>query len=127
MTNRPRLGNLVAAALFTVSAFGMATTVRATTIAPNTFAAGMDTVFSQAAFGGNTIDIRFNAIITLNNASLLSIDSSLELTTLLSSVAVPANTVSMYFVALNPKAAVPRPTACMNERRDVELRMMIVP
>ena len=98
MTTRRSLSNSVATALFTVIALGLATTARATTIAPSFFEAGMDTVFSQAAFGGNTIDIRFNVTITLNNAALLDIDTLLELTTLIASVAVPANTVSMYFV-----------------------------
>ncbi len=96
---RRRLDPPVAVALFLVIAFCMTMTARATSIPhTNVFEAGMDAVFSQAAFGGNNIDIRFNPVVTLNNASLLSIDSLAELTALIGSVAVPANTATMYFV-----------------------------
>ena len=97
MTNRRRFHNLVAAALFLVIAFCMTMTARATNTAPATLEPGMDTVFSQVIFA-STIDIRFNPFVELNDASLLDIGSAAELTTLFTSVAVPANVVSMYFV-----------------------------
>ena len=108
--NRRRLNFGVAAAVFSVVAFCMTTTARATSIPhTNTFEAGMDTVYSQAAFGLDTIDIRFNPVVTLNNASLLDVGTLAELIALFASVAVPANTVSMYFVDAINHCDVPGP------------------
>jgi len=58
----------------------------------------MDAIFAQANFGANTIDIRYNATVTLNNAALMNIDTSAEFWSLGSLVAVPRNTVLAFFV-----------------------------
>ncbi len=59
---------------------------------------GLDAIFSQASFGVNDIDIRFNPTFTIVNASLLDITTEAELTTLfsLSPDAVPG--VNLFFV-----------------------------
>jgi len=59
----------------------------------------LDTIYSQAIFGANTIDIRFLSFTSIVNASLTSIDSASEWNTLLglnSNLASPV--VNMYFV-----------------------------
>lgn len=58
----------------------------------------MDAIFSQATFGASTIDIRYNATVTLNNAALKDIDSSAEFWSLGGLVSVPRNTVLAFFV-----------------------------
>lgn len=60
--------------------------------------ADMNTIFSQASFGPNTVDIRFQPTVTITNGSLLNINSLAKLTTLfgLSPVASPG--INMFFV-----------------------------
>ena len=59
---------------------------------------GMDGIFSQTSFGNETVDIRFNAPITVVNPSLLTIDTEAKLLTLLAVASAPTPTVNMYFV-----------------------------
>jgi hypothetical protein len=60
--------------------------------------AGMDAIYSQASFGSNPIDIRFDAAQTIHNTALLQIDSNAEWN-LLNTYANPSSTVvSMFFV-----------------------------
>ena len=60
--------------------------------------AGMDSIFSQVSFNGNTIDIRFGATQTIFNTSLLDIDSAAELNFLASPTFGASPTVRMFFV-----------------------------
>lgn len=68
--------------------------------------AAMDSIFSQASFGGRDIDIRFNTALSVVAPSLLSIDSdaefggfsSLSLRTLASELQIPKFAVSVFFV-----------------------------
>lgn len=60
--------------------------------------AGMDTIFSQASFNGDTIDIRFGATQTIFNTSLLDIDSAAEFNFLASPTFGAPPTVRMFFV-----------------------------
>lgn len=57
--------------------------------------AGMDAVYQQ---GSLDIDIRFNAPVTLNAPSLMTVSDAAELTTLFASVTVTALTISLYFI-----------------------------
>jgi len=60
---------------------------------------GMDSVFSQASFGANPIDIRFNTPQTFVRPDLLSIDTVAQFATLFSLVPRgPAGPISMFFV-----------------------------
>lgn len=59
---------------------------------------GMDTIFSQASFNGNTIDIRFGAAQTIFNTDLLNIDSVAEFNFLTSPAFGASPTVRMFFV-----------------------------
>ena len=59
--------------------------------------AGMDAIFSQASFNGNTIDIRFNPTQTIFDSSLLEIDSAAEFTFLTSAMFGASPTVRMFF------------------------------
>jgi len=59
----------------------------------------MDSVFSQASFGANPIDIRFNTPQTFVRPDLLSIDTVAQFATLFSLVPRgPAGPISMFFV-----------------------------
>ncbi|QPF71811.1 PEP-CTERM sorting domain-containing protein [Roseateles sp. DAIF2] len=59
--------------------------------------AKMDSIFSQAGFGANTIDIRFNAPLSYVRPTLVGIDSLAEWNQM-TALAVPnAKTVSMFF------------------------------
>lgn len=65
----------------------------------------MDTIFSQASFGGRNIDIRFNTPLSVIAPSLLSIDSDAEfsgsapsLSALAVQLQIPNSTVSVFFV-----------------------------
>lgn len=59
--------------------------------------ASMDSIFSQASFGANSIDIRFNAPLTLVKPSLLSVDNWFEFDELKTLAAPGSKTVSMFF------------------------------
>lgn len=59
--------------------------------------AGMDSIFSQPSFGSQTLDIRFNAPMTLVKPSLLGLDSWWEMDELRSLAAPGSKTVSMFF------------------------------
>ncbi|MBC7705637.1 MAG: hypothetical protein H7274_17040 [Rhodoferax sp.] len=66
-----------------------------------THAAGLDAIFSQAGFGGQTIDTSFNAGLNVANTALLSIDTDAEFDALFSlSVYSGRNskTINMIFV-----------------------------
>ena len=65
----------------------------------------MDTIFSQASFGGRNIDIRFNTPLSVIAPGLLSIDSDAEFSGSASSLSalavqlrIPNSTVSVFFV-----------------------------
>lgn len=67
--------------------------------------AAMDDIFSQTSFGTHPVDIRFNPSLWVVAPSLLSIDSNAEfdgaansLAALVGTLAIPANTVSIFFV-----------------------------
>ncbi len=60
--------------------------------------AGLDSVFSQSSFGSNTIDIRFNPTVTIENANLLNIDSNNKLNTLFNSNSTASNIISIFYV-----------------------------
>jgi hypothetical protein len=57
----------------------------------------LDSVFGQASFGGNNIDIRFNAQQTITNPDFLNIDTSTRLNGLFAQ-AHDLPTINMYFV-----------------------------
>ncbi len=79
--------SLLAMSFYPTAAFGASITTHETE---------MDAVFSQGALD---IDIRFNAPVTVvAPGTLLDIDNASELSILFGLFAVPANTVSMYFV-----------------------------
>lgn len=59
--------------------------------------AGMESIFSQPSFGSQTLDIRFNAPMTLVKPSLLGLDSWWEMDELRSLAAPGSKTVSMFF------------------------------
>jgi hypothetical protein len=84
----------LAAALSTAPVAGLAASGYVTTNE-----AKLDTIYSQAGFGANPIDIRFNAATSIINAGLTVIDNGAEwatLTGLAGNLASP--TVNMYFV-----------------------------
>lgn len=61
--------------------------------------ATLDTIFSQAGFGTDKIDIRFNAATSIVNPALTSIDDAADWTTLNGLAGNAASpTVNMYFV-----------------------------
>ncbi|MBT9492036.1 MAG: PEP-CTERM sorting domain-containing protein [Paucibacter sp.] len=85
---------LAAAALSTLPAAALAASGYVTTNE-----AKLDTIYSQAGFGANPIDIRFNTATSIINVALTVIDNGAEwatLTGLAGNLASP--TVNMYFV-----------------------------
>lgn len=58
----------------------------------------MDAIFAQTSFGANPIDIRYNAVVTLNLPSLLDIGSESEFDSLNSLVTVSPKTALAFFV-----------------------------
>ena len=58
----------------------------------------MDTIFSQASFGGATVDIRFNSAVTVVDPTLVTIDSESELLSLLAQGPGSSPTVNLFFV-----------------------------
>lgn len=60
--------------------------------------AAMDAIFAQSSFGANAIDIRYNAVVTLNLPSLLDIGTESEFDSLGGLVVVPQHTALAFFV-----------------------------
>lgn len=60
--------------------------------------AGMDAIYSQAVFNLRPVDIRFDAVQTITNAALASIDSDAEFWALNSLANPSSKVVSMFFV-----------------------------
>lgn len=60
--------------------------------------AALDAIFSQASFGVNPIDIRFNPVVEVNDPSLLTIDSAGKLNTLFGLNVVAPPTIELFFV-----------------------------
>ena len=61
--------------------------------------ADLDAIYSQASFGASTVDIRYNAIKTLTDASLLTVTTPAGLNALLNNAIGDASpTVNMYFI-----------------------------
>jgi hypothetical protein len=60
--------------------------------------AGMDAVFSQAAFGNNVIDIRIGAVTQLVRPDLLNINSDAQINDLFSQHVGAGNVVNFYFI-----------------------------
>jgi hypothetical protein len=60
--------------------------------------AGMDGIYSQAGFGANTVDIRFNATVTLIKPQHLILDNAAEVTTLFTLSPAASPTVNLFFV-----------------------------
>ena len=96
---------LVASSVILFAFLVVATPSRAAFVTTNE--AGIDAVFSQASFGGSTVDIRFNTAATIVRPDLLSIDTDSELFDLFSDGPngpyFPGNqlhdpTVNMFFV-----------------------------
>ena len=68
-----------------------------------TFASGMDSIFLQTSFGSNTIDIRFNPMLTVVSASLLSLDNDQEFNSLSAlRGGLADNIVSVFFIDAIP-------------------------
>ncbi len=82
---------------------GLAGVAQAASVSFNDLA--MDGIFSQASFGSHPIDIRFNPSLSVVAPTLQSIDSNAEfdgvsnsLMALVGQLAIPVNTVSIFFV-----------------------------
>ena len=60
--------------------------------------AGMDAVFSQASFGGRTVDIRIGAVTQLARPDLLNISTDAQIDTLFGLHVGAANDVNFYFI-----------------------------
>ena len=59
---------------------------------------GLDSIFSQASFGGRTIDIRIGALTQLVRPDLLDLSTSAEVSALFGLHVGAANVVNFYFV-----------------------------
>ncbi len=60
--------------------------------------AGMDAIFSQASFGTNTIDIRYNATVEIVAPSLLDITTNAEIMSVFGMGTSASPTVNFFFV-----------------------------
>ncbi len=60
--------------------------------------AALDAIFSQASFGENTIDIRFNDAKKIHNGNLQAIDSEAEWNTLVGLAPEASPTVNLFFL-----------------------------
>lgn len=59
---------------------------------------GLDVVFSQTNFGADTIDIRFNPDVIIQNTSLLNIDTDTKLNALFALAPSASTVVNLFFV-----------------------------
>lgn len=88
--------------------------------------ADMNTIFSQASFGPNTIDVRFQPTISIANPALLNITTLADLNALFSLMPVPAPGINMYFVDTVTVCSVPSPSPTIDGCATINGNSMVV-
>lgn len=88
--------------------------------------ADMNTIFSQASFGPNTIDVRFQPTISIANPSLLNINTLADLNALFSLMPVAPPGINMYFVDTVTVCSVPSPSPTIDGCATINGNSMVV-
>ena len=88
--------------------------------------ADMNTIYSQASFGPNAIDVRFQPTISIANPSLLNINTLADLNALFSLMPVAPPGINMYFVDTVTVCSVPSPSPTIDGCATINGNSMVV-